>query len=98
MSNQANRFSHAGHANGRNPISVIVPCHRVIGADGKLTGSAGGLDKKQWLLAWEGRETAAAAGYLFDVAGIAPTRDYSMHKETSSTIGAGRTHCRSSHA
>src|SRR5262249_46216556 len=42
-----------GHANGRNPISIIVPCHRVIGADGKLTGYGGGIDKKQWLLAWE---------------------------------------------
>ena len=42
-----------GHANGRNPISIIVPCHRVIGANGKLTGYAGGVDKKQWLLAWE---------------------------------------------
>ena len=42
-----------GHANGRNPISIIVPCHRVIGADGKLTGYAGGIDNKQWLLAWE---------------------------------------------
>jgi methylated-DNA-[protein]-cysteine S-methyltransferase len=40
----------------RNPISIIVPCHRVIGSNGKLTGYAGGLDKKQWLLAWE-RET-----------------------------------------
>jgi len=42
-----------GHANSRNPISIIVPCHRVIGSNGKLTGYAGGLDKKQWLLAWE---------------------------------------------
>ena len=42
-----------GHANGRNPISILVPCHRVIGADGKLTGYAGGVDKKEWLLAWE---------------------------------------------
>jgi methylated-DNA-[protein]-cysteine S-methyltransferase len=49
-----------GHANSRNPISIIVPCHRVIGADGKLTGYAGGLDKKQWLLAWE-RDTFPAA-------------------------------------
>src|SRR6185295_6172208 len=47
-----------GHANGRNPISIIVPCHRVIGAAGKLTGYAGGLDKKQWLLAWEHRAAA----------------------------------------
>ena len=44
-----------GHANGRNPISILVPCHRVIGADGKLTGYAGGVEKKQWLLAWERR-------------------------------------------
>lgn len=42
-----------GHANSRNPISIIVPCHRVIGADGKLTGYAGGVDKKKWLLGWE---------------------------------------------
>ena len=41
-----------GHANSRNPISIIVPCHRVIGVSGKLTGYAGGLDKKRWLLAW----------------------------------------------
>ena len=44
-----------GNANGRNSIGIIVPCHRVIGASGKLTGYAGGLDKKQWLLAWERR-------------------------------------------
>lgn len=42
-----------GAANGRNPISVVVPCHRVIGADGSLTGYAGGLDRKQFLLALE---------------------------------------------
>lgn len=42
-----------GSANGRNPISIIVPCHRVIGANGKLTGYGGGLDKKEWLLDWE---------------------------------------------
>jgi methylated-DNA-[protein]-cysteine S-methyltransferase len=41
-------------ANGRNPLSVIVPCHRVIGADGTLTGFAWGLDAKRWLLAHEG--------------------------------------------
>jgi methylated-DNA-[protein]-cysteine S-methyltransferase len=43
-----------GLANGRNPIAVIVPCHRVIGADGSLTGFGGGLPRKQWLLAHEG--------------------------------------------
>jgi methylated-DNA-[protein]-cysteine S-methyltransferase len=42
-----------GNANGRNPISIIVPCHRVIGANGKLTGYAGGVEKKEWLLDWE---------------------------------------------
>jgi len=44
-----------GMANGRNPISIIVPCHRVIGADGSLTGYGGGLDAKKWLLDHESR-------------------------------------------
>jgi methylated-DNA-[protein]-cysteine S-methyltransferase len=39
-----------GLANGANPISIVVPCHRVIGSDGKLTGYGGGLDRKRWLL------------------------------------------------
>lgn len=43
-----------GAANGRNPISIIVPCHRVIRSDGSLCGYAGGLDKKRWLLEHEG--------------------------------------------
>ena len=43
----------AGLANGQNPIAVIVPCHRVIGANGTLTGYAGGLERKKWLLAHE---------------------------------------------
>jgi methylated-DNA-[protein]-cysteine S-methyltransferase len=43
-----------GRANGRNPISIVVPCHRVIGASGALTGYAGGLERKQALLALEG--------------------------------------------
>lgn len=43
-----------GHANGANPISVVVPCHRVIGANGTLTGYGGGLERKRWLLAHEG--------------------------------------------
>ena len=42
-----------GAANGRNPIAIVVPCHRVIGSDGSLTGYAGGLPRKQWLLAHE---------------------------------------------
>lgn len=42
-----------GLANSKNPIAIIIPCHRVIGANGTLTGYAGGLDKKAWLLAHE---------------------------------------------
>jgi methylated-DNA-[protein]-cysteine S-methyltransferase len=42
-----------GAANGRNPIAILVPCHRVVGADGKLTGYAGGLDRKRRLLELE---------------------------------------------
>lgn len=45
-----------GLANGRNPIPIIVPCHRVIGADGSLTGFGGGIERKRWLLL---HETAA---------------------------------------
>jgi methylated-DNA-[protein]-cysteine S-methyltransferase len=44
-----------GLANGRNPIAIIVPCHRVIGADGSLTGFGGGIDRKEWLLTHEGQ-------------------------------------------
>jgi len=43
-----------GLANGANPVGVVVPCHRVIGADGSLTGYGGGLSRKAWLLAHEG--------------------------------------------
>lgn len=43
-----------GLANGRNPIAIVVPCHRVIGADGSLTGYGGGVDRKRWLLVHEG--------------------------------------------
>jgi methylated-DNA-[protein]-cysteine S-methyltransferase len=46
-----------GAANGRNPISIIAPCHRVVGSSGKLTGFAGGLEAKQYLLGLEGRKT-----------------------------------------
>jgi methylated-DNA-[protein]-cysteine S-methyltransferase len=50
-----------GLANGANPISIIVPCHRVIGSDGTLTGYGGGLDRKQWLLEHERRWSNAPA-------------------------------------
>jgi methylated-DNA-[protein]-cysteine S-methyltransferase len=44
-----------GAANGANPVAVIVPCHRIIGTNGRLTGYGGGLDRKRWLLEHEGR-------------------------------------------
>jgi methylated-DNA-[protein]-cysteine S-methyltransferase len=47
-----------GLANGQNPIAIVIPCHRVIGAGGALTGYGGGLERKRWLLALE----ASAAG------------------------------------
>ena len=46
-----------GLANGQNPISIVVPCHRVIGSDGSLTGYGGGLNRKKWLLKHEGVPT-----------------------------------------
>lgn len=49
-----------GLANGANPIAIIVPCHRVIGSDGSLTGYGGGLPRKQWLLEHERRWSPAA--------------------------------------
>jgi len=53
----ANASRAVGLANGRNPIAIVVPCHRVIGADGSLTGYGGGLERKRWLLAHEGTAT-----------------------------------------
>ena len=50
-----------GAANGRNPIPIVVPCHRVIGADGTLTGFGGGVQAKEWLLAHEGAWPAPGA-------------------------------------
>ena len=49
-----------GAANGRNPISIVAPCHRVIGSSGALTGFAGGLSAKQWLLTLEGHRLPAS--------------------------------------
>jgi methylated-DNA-[protein]-cysteine S-methyltransferase len=58
-----------GAANGRNPISIIVPCHRLVGADGSLTGYGGGLDRKRWLLEHERGASAANAEPGFAVTG-----------------------------
>jgi methylated-DNA-[protein]-cysteine S-methyltransferase len=55
----ANASRAVGMANGRNPISIIVPCHRVVGANGALTGYGGGLERKQWLLEHERRHREA---------------------------------------
>lgn len=54
-----------GAANGANPIGLVVPCHRVIGSDGTLTGYGGGLDRKRWLLDHEARFSGQASGPLF---------------------------------
>ena len=59
MAGQAGRNVSAravGGAVGHNPISIIIPCHRVVGADGSLTGYAGGIDRKIWLLEREGAD------------------------------------------
>jgi methylated-DNA-[protein]-cysteine S-methyltransferase len=58
-------FRAVGLANGRNPVGIIVPCHRVIGAGGSLTGYGGGIDKKRALLALE-KSRMPASPTLFD--------------------------------
>ena len=50
-----------GLANGANPIGLVIPCHRVIGADGSLTGYGGGIERKRWLLQHEGAAFRSAA-------------------------------------
>lgn len=56
MINKPKGSQAVGGANGRNPISIIVPCHRVVGSNGSLTGYAGGIERKLWLLNHEGIE------------------------------------------
>ena len=51
-----------GMANSRNPIAIVIPCHRVIAADGSLCGYAGGVTRKRWLLNHERRWVSAAVG------------------------------------
>jgi methylated-DNA-[protein]-cysteine S-methyltransferase len=61
----SNKNSRAvGLANGKNPIPIIIPCHRIIGSNGKLTGYAGGLERKRWLLHHE-LKNSDSAGQLF---------------------------------
>ena len=54
-----------GAANGANPIAIIVPCHRVIGSNGSLTGYGGGLDRKTWLIDHERRWRTEPQASLF---------------------------------
>ncbi|RKR75991.1 methylated-DNA--[protein]-cysteine S-methyltransferase [Frondihabitans australicus] len=54
-----------GLANGRNPLSIIVPCHRVIGASGAMTGFGGGIERKEWLLGHEGYQVVPSQPALF---------------------------------
>jgi methylated-DNA-[protein]-cysteine S-methyltransferase len=56
-----------GAANGANPIPIVVPCHRVIGADDSLTGFGGGLERKRWLLAHERRHSIASVPCNLDL-------------------------------
>lgn len=56
-----------GFANGANPVGIVVPCHRVIGADGGLTGYGGGIERKRWLLEHEGAKLKASGGYMGDL-------------------------------
>jgi methylated-DNA-[protein]-cysteine S-methyltransferase len=51
-----------GLANGANPVGIVVPCHRVVGANGALTGYGGGLNRKRWLLIHEGARMGEEAG------------------------------------
>lgn len=53
-------FRAVGAANGRNPVSIVLPCHRVVGSDGSLTGFAGGIETKRWLLEHEQRVCRAS--------------------------------------
>lgn len=54
-----------GHANSKNPVSIIVPCHRVVGSQGQLTGYAGGLERKRWLLEHEQRSSNQILDFNF---------------------------------
>jgi len=60
MLGDRNKARAVGAANGKNPIPIVVPCHRVVGSNGHLTGFAGGLDAKAWLLDHEFKVRAAA--------------------------------------
>jgi methylated-DNA-[protein]-cysteine S-methyltransferase len=68
-----------GAANGANPIAIVVPCHRVIGADGSLSGYGGGVPRKRWLLEHERADTRAAMGRARVLAVSGPRRAQISH-------------------
>ena len=70
-----------GLANGANPVGVVVPCHRVIGSDGSLTGYGGGIERKRWLLAHEG---ASHGGVQLELP--SPARKPSTSRTTASGV------------
>lgn len=75
MVNKPKGAQAVGGANGRNPISIIVPCHRVIGSNGSLTGYAGGVERKLWLLEHEGIVMSSIKGSdEFDLDNVIHTR------------------------
>jgi methylated-DNA-[protein]-cysteine S-methyltransferase len=63
-----------GLANGANPVGIVVPCHRVVGGDGRLTGYAGGLERKRWLLAHEARWAGVRLSRSWSASGTAAAR------------------------
>lgn len=65
MMNNPKAIRAIASANGRNRLAIIIPCHRVIGSDGSLTGYAAGIDKKKWLLKFERDQSGISQGDLF---------------------------------
>ncbi|ETZ21336.1 methylated-DNA--[protein]-cysteine S-methyltransferase [Pedobacter sp. V48] len=65
MMNNPKAIRAIASTNGRNRLAIIVPCHRVIGSDGNMTGYAAGIDKKKWLLKFERNNSEIEEGYLF---------------------------------
>jgi methylated-DNA-[protein]-cysteine S-methyltransferase len=69
-----------GLANGRNPIALVIPCHRVIGSDGSLTGYGGGLDRKRFLLSLEASAAGEPAGDL-TISQVAPAFAHGIERD-----------------
>jgi len=70
-----------GLANGANPIAIVVPCHRVIGADASLTGYGGGIERKRWLLAHEsGGPRCSTSRIWFQMCEAGPVRAASRRR------------------